>query len=185
MTGGKKNLDNMTPVQPEPKVPTDAVVQPTVKDTVLLTWDALSFEKKAKDYRWYLIAGVLILAAIGFLVWQKDWFTIVILLIVSAILFWYVRTTKPQKITYKITPLGIFADARLYPFAEIHSFWLVYNEKVKTLYLAFTRKYLPTLVINVGEVDPVTLKNVLLRRIPEQEKRGENLIDKIVRMIGI
>lgn len=175
----------MAPAQPREKAPLGAVAPQTVKDTVLLSWDALSFEKKAKDYRWYLVAGILILLAIGFLIWQKDWFTIVILLIVSAILFWYVRTTKPQKITYKVTPLGIYAGDRLYPFAEIHSFWMVYNEKVKTLYLAFTRKYLPTLVINVGEVDPVSLKNVLLRRIPEQEKRGENMVDKIVRIVGI
>lgn len=172
-------MDGMIPAPPE------TAAQPTIKDTVILTWEAQSFEKKAKGYRWYLVTSGLILIAIGFLVWQKDWFTIVILLIVSAILFWYVQTTKPQTVNYKITPLGIYANDRLYPFSEIHSFWLVYNEKVKNLYLAFTRKYLPTLVINVGEVDPISLKNVLLRRIPEQEKRGENLVDKIVRIVGI
>lgn len=181
MTGGNKNLDGVAAINPAaPK--TD---KPALSDTVMYTWESLSFEKRAKDYRWYLIAGIIILLALGYLVWQRDWFTIIILIIVSGVLFWYVRTTKPKKVIYKLTPLGLYADERLYPYSEIHSFWMVYNEKVKTLYIAFTKKYLPSLVISLGQADPITLKNILLRRIPEQEKRTENTIDKIVRLIGI
>jgi hypothetical protein len=184
MTGGKKNLDGVMVAKatpPETKVPEKTAL----KDTVLISWESFSFEKKAKDYKWYVIAAVIILAAIGYLIWQQDWFTIGIVVIVSGVLFWYVKTTKPEKITYKLTPLGLYANDRLYPYSEIHSFWIVYNEKVQSLYLAFTKKYLPSLVINLGNTDPITLKNILLRRIPEQEKRTENTIDKIVRLIGI
>lgn len=184
MTGGKKNLDGVMAakaVPPKPRIPEKSAL----KDTVLLSWESLSFEKKAKDYKWYLVACIIILIAIGYLIWQKDWFTIGIVVVVSAVLFWYVKTTKPQKVTYKLTPLGLYANERLYPFAEIHSFWIVYNQSVQNLYIAFTKKYLPSLVINLGEADPITLKNILLRRIPEQEKRTENTIDKIVRLIGI
>lgn len=181
MTGGK-NLDGMAPAKGKNEA---APGKPALKDTVMYSWESLSFEKKAKDYRWYLVAILFIIASIGYLVWQRDWFTIVIVIIVSTVLFWYVRTTKPKAVKYKVTPMGIYADDHLYPFSEIHSFWVVYNEKVKTLYLAFTKKYLPSLVIHLGKADPVTLKNILLRRIPEQEKRTENTIDKIVRIIGI
>lgn len=180
MTGGNVNLDGMAPAD-QVSVP----LQTASKDTALYSWDALSFEKKAKDYRWYLIAAVIILVAIGLLIWQRDWFTIAILVIVSAILFWYVRTQRPKTVTYKITPLGIMAGERLYSYSEIHSYWLVYNEKVQNLYFAFTRKYLPTLVVGLGKADPVRIKSILSRRLPEQAKRTENLVDKLVRIIGI
>lgn len=128
---------------------------------------------------------VIVLIAAGLLVWIRDWFTIIILLIVTGVLFWYTKSTHPKKVTYKITPLGIYADTHFYPFSEIHSFWVIYNEKVKTLYVAFLKKYLPPLIIGLENTDPVALKAVLLRRIPEQEKRTENILDKIVRVIGL
>jgi hypothetical protein len=182
MTGGMKNLDGVMAQAPE-SVAADP--QKSLKDTVIYTWDSLSFEKKAKDYRWYLIAAILILAAIGFLIWQRDYFTIGILVVVSVVLFWYIRSQKPKSVTYTITPLGITANDQLYPFAELHSFWIVYNKNVSNLYLAFTKKYLPSLVINLGAADPVTVKNILVRRIPEQAKRSESMVDKMVRIIGI
>jgi hypothetical protein len=181
MTGGqkKRSLDGVSPQTPA------LSGQVITKDDVIVAWDSLSFERKSRDYRWYLAALLVVLFAIGYSIWTQDYFFAVIVVIVSAVSFWYLKTVKPQKIHFEITPMGINAGTHFYPFSEMHSFWLVYNENVKNLYIAFTKKYLPSLVIGISNIDPVNLKAILLTRMPEQEKRGETMVDKIARVLGL
>jgi len=183
MTGGQKQVSSIDGVA-RPQGPAAAPDAVPTKDDILLSWEAPSFERKAKDYRWYLAALGVILAIIGYSIWQQDWFFIGIVIIVSAVAFWYLKTTKPQRKQYAITPLGIISGDHVYPFSEIHSFWVVYRPNVKILCLAFTRKYLPTLEVSLGNMDPVVLRSVLSKRIPEQSKRDENIVDKLVRVLG-
>jgi hypothetical protein len=157
----------------------------TLADKVLFEWMAPNFSKSERTYKWYLAVGLAIIAIIGYSAWQKDWFVIGVTVVVSAILFWYLHSVIPHDVTYKLTPMGIYADDRFHPFSEMHSFWLVYNEKVKNLYIVFRKKYLPALVINVDKIDPLILKGYLLKKIPEQEGREENLIDRFIRLAGL
>lgn len=154
-------------------------------ERVILSWDGQNFDRDPKGLWWYLAASGFILLLTGFFIWRQDWFPIIVVVVVSAVLFWYLRVSVPEKIQYRITAIGIYLNDRLYPFSEIHSFWIVYNQSVKVLYIAFVRKYLPALLVDVRSVDPVILRSVLSRRIPEQEKRGESLTDRLVRILKL
>lgn len=156
-----------------------------ISDKVLFDWTAPSFQKGERSIRWYLAIGFIVVAVIGYSAWQKDWFVIGITIIVAAILMWYLRAATPHDTRYKLTPMGIYIDDRFSPFSEMHSFWMVYNDKVKNLYMVYRRKYLPALIINIDKVDPLILKGYLLKKLPEQEDRGENLLDRLVRLLGI
>lgn len=157
----------------------------TVSDKVVLNWSAPSFQKNDKTTRWYLSAGLIIVLLIAYSAWQQDWFVIVVTIIVSAVMFWYIHSISPHNVSYRVTPIGFYLDEKFYPFSEMHSFWMVYNESVKNIYIAFNKKYLPSLIINIEAVDPVILKGYLLKKIPEQEDRGESLADKLTRIIGL
>ncbi len=156
-----------------------------ISDKVVFSWTAPTFKKSEKTIRWYSVALVLIIALIGYSAWQNDWFVIGVTIVVSAIMFWYIRTINPTDVEYKITPIGLYLDDKFYPFSEIHSFWMVYNSSVKNLYLTFRKKYLPSVIINIENIDPILLKGYLLRKIPEQEDRGENIIDKLIRTLRL
>lgn len=180
MSGGEGlNFDGLIPrpVNPEPKKVT--------KDSNLLIWRAFNFERNKLDYRILILMVLILVALITYSVWQKDWFAIGIFAVVAAVTFWYRGAVKPTETEYKITPMGIFEEERFYPFSEIHSFWLVYNQKIQKLFLAFDKKYLPTLNINIKGIDPVLLRSLLLRKIPEQSKRSEGLVDRLIRMLGL
>ena len=178
MAGGDINQKNINLAQ-------GAEIKRKISDKEIFSWQAPSFSRKNKDPKWYVISIIFILIAIGYSVWQKDWYVIGIIVIVSAIMFWYVFSVHPKDVSYKITPMGIYIDDKLYPFSEIHSFWMVYNGNVKSLYLALVKKYLPTVVIGMENVDPLLIKGFLLKKIPEQEKRGESLVDKFTRIAGL
>jgi hypothetical protein len=175
MNGGEsQNLNLAGPPQPQ-----------GVSEKVLFSWNGPSFMQSEKTTRWYLMAGLVILGIIGYSAWQKDWFVIGVAIIVSAILFWYTHAMVPQDVNYRLTPMGVYVDEKFYPFSEMHSFWMVYNQSVKSLYIVFRKKYLPALVINIEKLDPLVLKGYLLKKLPEQESRGESLVDKFTRIAGL
>lgn len=156
-----------------------------VAEKAIFAWQSQSMTGSKRTARWYIIAALLIVAIIAYSVWQRDWFIIGIVIVVSAILFWYMHVAVPQNVAYRLTPMGIYVENRFYPFSEMHSFWIVYDQNVKSLYIIFRKKYLPALTINIESLDPLVLKSYLSKKLPEQESRGENLIDKIARMTGL
>lgn len=159
--------------------------QSSVSDKIVLNWEAPSFQKNDRTIKWYLGALVIIVALIAYSAWQQDWFVIGVTIVVSAVMFWYIYSINPRDVVYKITPIGFYVDDKFYPFSEMHSFWMVYNESVKNIYIAFNKKYLPALIVNIEAIDPVILEGYLLKKIPEQEDRGENLADKLTRIMGL
>jgi hypothetical protein len=177
MNGGDESLNNIN-------LATDKG-QGGISEKSVLSWEAPSFQKSERTIKWYSIAGLTIFSLLAYSAWQRDWFIIIITIIVSAVTFWYLHTIHPTNVKYRVTPIGIYLDERFYPFAEMHSFWMVYNTSVKDIYIAFRKKYLPTLVINIENVDPVILKGYLLKKIPEQEGRDESLVDKLIRVLGL
>ena len=156
-----------------------------VSEKDLFSWNGPSFVQNERTIRWYLVAALVILGIIGYSAWQRDWFMIGIVVVVSGILFWYTHAMVPQNVSYRLTPMGIYVDSKSYPFSEMHSFWIVYKQNVKSLYIVFRKKYLPALVINIEKLDPLVLKGYLLKKLPEQESRGESLVDKFTRMAGL
>lgn len=169
----------------EGEVPQKKQEEVGIAKKTVLSWKAPSFKKSERTTKWYLIAGLIVACLIAYSAWQGDWFIIVITIIVSAVMFWYVHTVNPTEVSYRITPVGLYVDDKFHPFAEMHSFWMVYNDTVKNVYIAFRKKYLPSLVVNTENIDPVLLKGYLLKKIPEQEGRDESLVDKLIRAIGL
>jgi hypothetical protein len=189
MAGGLNNIDGIVaaPVETGQISAPEVAPQPVATSDfgkVLYSWNAPSFIYKDKTFNWFLAVGAAILGLMGWLIYTKDWFPLVIVAVVCSVMVWYVAKVRPKNETYSITQLGLIAGDRFYPYAEIHSFWVVYDQNVKILYVAFLKKYLPALTVHLEEADPVQIKSILIQRIPEQEKRGETLIDKLVRMSG-
>lgn len=182
MNGGiKRSIDGMVP-----KLPAEESIVPLAEAPAVsgeLAWEAPNFERNfggPKIAVFLLIA----LALTGYSVWQRDWFVVGIIPLVAVVSLWYLKSSKPINMTYRVEPLGIYEGEKFHPFSGIHSFWLVYNEKVQRLYLAFDRKYLPALDINIKGVDVVALREALGERIPEETKRTESFLDKTIRLIG-
>ncbi len=125
------------------------------------------------------------LTAIAYFVWKKDWFPIPVIVIISGIFIWYKISIKEELKKYSIERMGVRINDYFYPYSEIHSFWIIYNDKVKNLYITFVKRYLPSIVIDLSNANPHNVKIALSRRIPEQTQKSENLLDKLVRLLNL
>jgi hypothetical protein len=195
MNGGQINIDNVTPAAGAAEAKNDDIVVaekvetpkelPTTSGKALISWSAHNFEHHDKGFVWYLLAVLIILVVGAYFGWQRDWISVGIIVFLSGVFFWYAAAVKPKIINYAITNFGIQADNHFYDYAQIHSFALVYSETVQNLYITFNKKYLPVLAINITDVDPMRIRQVLGRKLPEREGASETLVDKLVRFTRI
>lgn len=180
MDGGLNNLDGIN----GPEQPLATAAGRLTKDTVLLAWQSTK-EVREKDKKWFFLVGSVILFPIAYSVWTKDWFILIIIAILLPVLYFHSKNRTVENAAYKITPLGVYENEKFYPFAEIHSFWIVFNEKVRTLNIIFMKKYLPQLTIDISNIDPLKIRAVLGKKVPEQEKRGESMVDYLIRLFDL
>lgn len=155
-----------------------------VKESVLIGWKALEYQRYERDLPYYLVAGLILLVIIGYAVYSQDWFMLTILVLITGLLVWYQRK-EPQEKTYRITQLGIYDDDRFYQYNEIFSYWFLVEKNYRTLNIIFAKKFLPQLTILLGDTDPVKVRDVLSKYIPEENTRTENILDRLLRIFRL
>jgi hypothetical protein len=154
------------------------------QENSLLEWKSPAFVKYSRGFLWFLFSGIVYLAVVGYSIYVKDWYTIGIATVLLAFLYWY-QAKKPALSNFRATQLGIYVDDRFYPYAEIHSYWLLLKSEPKKLNIIFRKHYLPQLSIIIGDVDPLEIRTNLAKFIPEQTDRTESFADKLSRLLRI
>ncbi len=179
---GMRPADNGEP-QPEEKLEQGSPPEEQ-KETTLLAWQAPEFSVYSRSWVYYLLTAIAFLAVVGYSIYSRDWFIIIIAVLLAGFFYWY-PSIKPKDASYRITQLGIYINDRIYPYSEIHSFWIFINQKENKLNLIFNKKYLPQLSLLLLDLDPLMIRNTLNKYVPEQEGRTESLVDKFIRLLKL
>lgn len=152
---------------------------------LLLEWKAPEFISHPKGKRWFLLAGLLIVALIVYALYT-DSATMAIVFIVLAGVYYLTHNQEPQIIDIRITELGIFADKKFYPYNQISSFWIVYHPPfVHTLNLKMGNKGGSRVVIQLNDQNPVDVRKALAKEVPEVEGEGESMPEIITRLLRL
>lgn len=121
-------------------------------------------------------AGVIALAA---LFWGN--YLLVIFIALAAFVLYAGAGRKPGAVKCAITPRGIKIENRVYEFSDLKSFWLFYEPpEIKELSLESRKTAMPYIKVPLGDTDPVKLREMLMKFIPEK-KHEESLTDIIGR----
>lgn len=134
----------------------------------LISWNApthIHFEKKPD---WFWVVGIitLALAAVTFIFGQVITGIFVIVAATALVL----HASVPAKISYyEINDRGIIANDVLYSFLTLESFWIPHDETPPRIILKSRKLFMPLIVIYIEEVDPESIREVLLKYIAETE----------------
>jgi hypothetical protein len=166
---------------PQPQAAPAQPAQP-VADRVLLQWQAPEFVYYEKDTKWFVYGGLVVILLIAASALLQQWLMIVVILALAAVVYQHARR-EPRTLDYQITLLGLKLGERFHPYNELKTFWIIYNPPVSVLYVESTRRLIPLLQIQLGELDPLRVKQALQGHLPEQEKRTEDWLDSFARII--
>ena len=147
-----------------------------------LTWTAPEYVYRHKNPDWYWILGIVTLtAAIVSLLLGDILFSFVILL--SGFVLALYGARPPRTLTYTLTEKGIIADATLYPYSTLESYWID-DTVIPSRLLVQSRKIaMPLIVIPIEEVHDDDVSEILTDYLHEVEHQ-ESLSQKIFEYFG-
>ena len=152
---------------------------------LLLEWKAPEFISHPKSATWFLMASIVILLLIVYAIYTNS-ATMAIVFIVLAGVYYLTHRQTHRMIDIKITELGIYMDEKFYPYNMINSFWVVYHPPyVHTLNLRLGTKSRTKITIQLDQQNPVEVRKLLAREIPEIEGEEESFGDALVRLLRL
>lgn len=147
----------------------------------LLEWSSPDSVSASRDSRWYIVVGgaVLILAAL--LAYIGNW-TGMALVIVGGVIMSFLSNTKAHSVECAVYDKGIVVDEKVHEFSEFKSFWVSGGE-VPKIRLQFAGRFAGQVMMPILNVDGDKVKELLIKHLPEEADKGEDLTDMINRIM--
>jgi len=151
----------------------------------ILSWIAPEYVKNEKGTVWVTMAISITAGLIAYAILTKSW-TMSAAFFMLAIVYFIEHKTKPENIPIEITEMGVKVKDKFYPFSHFKTFWIIYNPPmVKTLHMRFASRNNRDLLIQLGDQDPVKVRNLLLTQLPEWEGKEEAITDILTRVFKL
>ena len=150
---------------------------------VLHTWTIPVYQLHTRGTLWYIIAGTLVIALLGYAVATAN-FLFALLIILFAVIIFLSHTNEPPMVDVAVTDLGIVMNERFYPYHALTSFWIIFDPPLtKHLYIQFQSSVRPALSIHLADENPLEIRETLRQFVYEDlEKREEPLSEVLWRV---
>lgn len=150
--------------------------------SALISWNAPEHLYVEKKPDWYWSVGVITLAiaAVTFIFGNVITGIFVVVSAVALVL----HASRPARvIRHEINDRGIVVDETLYPFLTLDSFWIPHEGFPPKIILKSRKLFMPYIVILIDEIDPESVREVMLRYIAETEHH-EPLLKHALERLG-
>lgn len=160
-------------------------VDDDVEDVATLAqWHAVEHNHQPKSPAWFavLAAGITVVS-VGFLLTGNIIGAITIAL--AGGMVYYTAQHEPKVVRYRLMTEGVAFNNTLYHYRDLEAFNIVYQPGVvKTVILRSNRTFAPLLHMEIGDADPLAIRDILLEFVPEDQDLQEPLVDIYARRLG-
>jgi hypothetical protein len=148
----------------------------------IIEWRAPEFRHYPKNAAWFITFALIVVMLIAYEIIQRDWFGGISIAIIAA-MFGIFALHRPKIVSVKITTLGVHIEDTYIPFNNIKQFWIVDNDKHKTLNLDTTAYLNHQLSIELDDQDADEVQEILIELLPEKVDSEETAAQKIAHKI--
>lgn len=154
-------------------------------DEILVQWRAKEFVQYQRHVSWYAAGAVIAIVLFLIAVFTLNFLFALIIILFTAVTYIYAKKV-PQYLTVIIAKRGVKINKRFFAYGDdISKFWILYRPPdLKTLHLERKPAFVPNLVIELEDQDPIKVREILLKYLPEDTTQEEKAMDKISRQIG-
>jgi len=149
---------------------------------ILHEWSIAEYEQYERNWIWYLLMGTLGTVFVVYAVLSGNFLFALIIVLFSIILFMQSHQ-QPVILPFKIAEFGIVVNNRFYPYAELDSYYIVYNPPdVKMLFIETKSSVRPIVRVPLMDMNPNDVRQTLREFLPEDlEKEEEPFADMMAR----
>lgn len=150
----------------------------------LYEWHAVEHNHQPKSAKWFavLAAGITVVS-LGLLLLGNFIGAITIALLGG--FTYYVAQRDPAVVRYRIMTEGIAFNNLLYHYRDLDAFNIVYEPgHTKTVIIKSNRPFSPLLHMEIGDADPVAIRDLLIEFVQEDQNMLEPITDIWARRLG-
>jgi len=130
-------------------------------------WEFPEYVQYKRTKSWFIWFGLIIAGLLIFAIYDNNPLFAIIIVMAGLIIFFQGRK-KPSQVDFKISEDGILLNDKIIEYTNITKFWIIYNPpEVKELFFAFKNKLRPELSIPLYDLDPVKIREYLLKYLEE------------------
>ena len=163
----------------------DEVDDDVEKAATLLEWRALEHEHRPKSTVWFAVLAGGTTAIVGIMLFI---FTNIIGAITVGLiggLMYYIAQQKPNVTRYRIMLDGIALNNILYHWEDLAAFNVIYEPgETKTVIFRSAKRFSPYLHMEIGDADPIAIREILMEFVTEDQSIEEPIADIIARRLG-
>ncbi|MDO8667777.1 MAG: hypothetical protein Q7K35_01620 [bacterium] len=145
----------------------------------IMGWQVPEYDKHERGQGWYAISSIF---ALGFLVYSffTGNFLFAAIIVIGALVIIIHDGREPIKVDFTITDEGLIVGKRFYDYDEIKDFSIVFkpHQQVKNLYFEFKSVIKPRLSIPLNDLNPLPIRENLLRYLPEDLERTDQPVSE-------
>lgn len=152
--------------------------------STLFEWHAPDHTHMPKSPKWFAIlaAGIAVLAIIFLL--SANFIAVITTVLVGGLIY-YVAQVKPTVVRYRLMVDGVAIGTTLYHYRDLQAFNIIYEPgAVKTVLIRSKRRLAPLVHMEIGDANPVAIRDILLEFIEEDLEMDEPLVDVWARKLG-
>ncbi len=152
-------------------------------DSSQLTWTTPEFDTLPGHSQTLLILFGVFLAIIIYALIENSSIMAITFVLLGTVTFLHSRKF-PKILNCTITSEGIIVEKEIYLFDNVESFWIIYEETEKSIFLRTRGSLITSVRIPLGTMSPNTARDTLLKYI--REVRYEpTLVDTLSRFLHI
>ena len=152
-------------------------------DQPIVSWEAEEYIQRDKNVGWYI---GLIFVGIAFCVLSifLQWWTFLILIVVSVIALIIYSLRPPRTLHYSLTNKGITVENQLREYGNFKAFGVVKDDKHFSIVLLPHKRFAPRTTLFFPENQGEQIVDVLGARLPMQEIKPD-FLDRVVKFLRI
>ena len=149
----------------------------------ILNWQAYEYKHTPKSADWFWALGIIAISiAVTSILFNNFLFALFIIL--GAITLGFFAKRRPLLLNMEINDKGIKVGRTFYAFSSIESFWVdAENENDQKVIIKVDSITMSHVAIPIEEIDPMEVKECLLRYLPEEE-HTEPIVNKVMEKLG-
>lgn len=151
------------------------------------SWETPEYEKHERTKLWYASAIIIALLLLLF-AFSTGNFLFAVIIIITALITILHDGREPDMVKIALTDEGVVVGRKFYDYDEFKNFAIVYKPKqeVKTLYLEFKNVLRPRLSIQLGNMNPLPIRENLLKYLSEDlEQTDQHLSESLAKLFKL
>jgi len=140
----------------------------------IMSWKVPEYEKHERSTGWYIISSIVALLLLLYSFFSGN-FLFAVIVIIAAIVIILHDGSHPDLIEVSLTDEGVIVGKKFYDYDELKDFSVIYKprQEIKNLYFEFKSAVRPRLSLPLGKMNPLKIRENLLKYLPEDLDRTD------------